>query len=431
MRPDDQIPPINGESGPLSVALVTPGWPSGAFPNGIIPYVANMAEELRGFGHTVTVVAQHAKEGVDGVDVRESRPFERPKGRVNRAVDALCYRVVTDLGQRRVIVRALAEECRALIRDRGLQLVEIEESHGWSRWLQKALPIPVVVRIHGPWFVNGPLRGAVEDAKFRRQVRLEGRALAEARAITAPSLDIIERSRAYYGLPLEGAEVIPAPTEMVPPDRRWTPEGSEPESVVFVGRFDRHKGGDLVIDAFAEVARRRPGARLRFAGPDAGIFVDDDGRGRTILEHVALRFPGGTSEGRVEWLGGRPASDLPEIRRRGAVVAVASRYDNFPLTVVEAMAMGCPLVAPRVGGIPEMVEDGVNGLLFEPGNAADLASKIGRLLEDRPTAEALGRRAGEDAALRYDPATLARRTEAFYRRVLEGRGRPDRKGRPR
>jgi hypothetical protein len=175
MRRDDRSPSIDEGAGPLSVALVTPGWPSGAFANGIIPYVADMAEEMRAAGHTVTVVAQHAKGGVDGVDVRESRPFGRPKGAVNRAVDALCYRVVNDLGQRRVIVRALAEECRALIRDRGLQLVEIEESHGWSRWLQEALPIPVVVRIHGPWFVNGPLRGAVEDARFRRQVRHEGR----------------------------------------------------------------------------------------------------------------------------------------------------------------------------------------------------------------------------------------------------------------
>jgi glycosyltransferase involved in cell wall biosynthesis len=428
MRRDDRSPGIDEGAGPLSVAFITPGWPSGAFANGIIPYVADMAGEMRAAGHTVTVVVQHAKGGVDGVDVRESSPFERPKSAVNRAVDALCYRVVDDLGQRRVIVRALVEECRALIRERGLQLVEIEESHGWSRWLQEALPIPVVVRIHGPWFINGPLRGAVEDARFRRQVRHEGRALGEARAITAPSLDIIERSRAYYGLPLEGAEVIPAPTAMVPADRRWRPEGCDPETVVFVGRFDRHKGGDLVIDAFAEVARRRPGARLLFAGADAGIFVDDEGRPRTILEHLALRFPDGASAGRVQWLGGQPASALPDLRRKGALVVVGSRYDNFPLTVVEAMAMGCPLVAPRVGGIPEVVDDGVNGLLFEAGDAGDMAEKVGRLLEDRPMAARLGHRAGLDSERRYDPTILARRTEAYYRRVIEGWNHSGRKG---
>jgi glycosyltransferase involved in cell wall biosynthesis len=428
MKRDDETPTIDGVTGPLSVAMISPGWPSGAFANGIIPYVANIAQEMRGFGNTVTVVAQHARGGVDGVDVRESNPFERPRSVVDRAVDSICYRVVNGLGQRRAVVRALVEECRALIEERGLQLVEIEESHGWSRWLQEALPIPVVVRLHGPWFVNGPLRGAVEGAEFRRQVRDEGRALGEARAITAPSLEILERTRAYYGLPLAGAQVIPAPTEMIPPGRRWRPEGCDPETVVFVGRFDRHKGGDLVIDAFAEVARRRPEARLRFVGADAGIFVDDEGRPRTILEQIALRFPDEASASRVEWLGGQPSSALPELRRQGALVVVGSRYETFALTVVEAMAMGCPLVAPRVGGVPEIVEDGVNGLLFEPGDAGDMAGKICRLLEDRSLAARLGHRAGLDAERRYEPSTVARRIEANYRRVIESWNHSGRRG---
>jgi glycosyltransferase involved in cell wall biosynthesis len=431
MTSDDRAVDGAGGRAPLSVALISPGWPPDAFANGIIPYVANIADEMRAAGHTVTVVAQHARGGAGGPDVREARPFERPRSLVNRVLDGLSYRAVDGLGQRRVLVRALVEECRALIAERGLQLVEIEESHGWSRWLQRALPIPVVVRIHGPWFVNGPLRGAAEDARFRRQVRREGRGLAEARAITAPSLDVIELARAYYGLPLEGAEVIPAPTAMIPPGERWRPDRCDPETVVFVGRFDRHKGGDLVIDAFAEVARRRPRARLLFAGADAGIFVDDDGRPRTIREQIALRFPDEESASRVEWLGGQPASALPGLRRRGALVVVGSRYDNFPLTVVEALAMGCPLVAPRVGGVPEIVDDGVNGLLFEAGDAGDMADKIGRLLEDRSLAASLGRRAGLDAERRYDPTILARRTEACYRRVIERWSHSGRKGRSR
>ena len=110
---------------------------------------------------------------------------------------------------------------------------------------------------------------------------------------------------------------------------------------------------------------------------------------------------------------------------------VGSRYETFSLTVVEAMAMGCPLVAPRVGGIPEIVDDGVNGLLFEAGNAGDMAEKICRLLEDRSLAARLGHRAGLDSERRYDPTTLARRTEANYRRVIEswnrsGQGGPAR-----
>ncbi|WP_435011906.1 glycosyltransferase family 4 protein (plasmid) [Tundrisphaera lichenicola] len=417
--------------GPLSVAFVCPGWPPNAFANGIIPYVAFVANQMRTDGHSVAILAQAIRGEVDDVDVRDATPFGRRRGLASRTVDSLTYRAAPALAVRRAAVRALAEQCRSLIRTRGLQLVEVEESLGWSRWLQRALPIPVVVRIHGPWFVNGPLRGAVEDEVFRRRVRDEGRALAEARAITSPSLDILERTRAYYQMAMEETEVIPNPASIVPVADRWTPEGCDPETIVFVGRFDRHKGGDLVIDAFAEVARNRPSARLRFAGADAGIFVDDDGQPRSITQHIALRFPDGASADRVEWLGGQPGSAIPGLRRKGAVVVVGSRYDNFPNTVLEAMAMGCPLVAPQIGGIPEMIEDGVNGLLYRVADARDMASKISRLLEDRPLAARLGHQASLDAERRYDPRIIARRTEDFFRSVIGSSERTGEKGRPR
>jgi glycosyltransferase involved in cell wall biosynthesis len=86
------------------------------------------------------------------------------------------------------------------------------------------------------------------------------------------------------------------------------------------------------------------------------------------------------------------------------------------------MAMGCPLVATQVGGIPEIVEDGVNGLQCRPDDVQDLARNVSRLLADRPLAEKLGRRAAADCERRYNPATLAEQTAEYYRRVIAGRG---------
>ena len=152
---------------------------------------------------------------------------------------------------------------------------------------------------------------------------------AAACAITSPSLEILERTRAYYGLPLEGAEVIPPPTEMVPDRSRWAAE-SDPETIVFVGRFDRHKGGDLVIDAFAQVARGRPGARLRFVGPDAGIFVDDEGRPRTIAEHDPT--PGSPTRSRAgsSGSGGSRTPPCPALRRSGRLTVVRLAVRELP-----------------------------------------------------------------------------------------------------
>jgi glycosyltransferase involved in cell wall biosynthesis len=101
------------------------------------------------------------------------------------------------------------------------------------------------------------------------------------------------------------------------------------------------------------------------------------------------------------------------------VTAVCSRYENFPNVVLEAMARGCPLVAPEVGGVPEIVQDGRNGLLFRPGDAADLAQKLLALLGNPSLAEKLGRQGAVDCSERYDPDKLAEKTIAFYRQVIE------------
>ena len=420
---------IEGSEGgsPLSVAFISPGWPPDAFANGIIPYVANIAEEMRAAGHRVSILAERVR-GEVGEDVWDAQPARRPPNLAVRALDILAYRASSEWGERRQATRALIEGCRRLVAERGVQVVEMEESFGLALRVKRALSIPVVVRLHGPWFLNGPLRGAVEDGRFRERVRLEKEAILAADAVIAPSLDVLERTRAYYGIPLEDARVIHPPTTMVPVEARWDPARAEAETVVFVGRFDRHKGGDLVLDAFAEVARRRPSARLIFAGPDTG-YHDDSGRRRSIEEYLAEEL-NEEARGRVRWLGAQPSGSLPDLRRGGAVVVVGSRYDNFPVTVLEAMALGCPLVAPRVGGIPEVVVDGVNGLLFEAGNAPDMAERLCLALEDRELAARLGRRAGDDCEQAHHPAVLAGEIAGLFRRLIErgegrrGRGSP-------
>src|SRR5262249_5703059 len=130
--------------------------------------------------------------------------------------------------------------------------------------------IPICVRLHGPWFLNGTVQGIREDREFRRRVVEEGQAIAAADAVTASSGDVLERTRAYYGLALEDAEVIHPPTAPVPPGEQWRPEACDPAQVLFIGRFDRHKGGDLIIEAFGRVLREVPQAQLCFVGPDHG-----------------------------------------------------------------------------------------------------------------------------------------------------------------
>jgi glycosyltransferase involved in cell wall biosynthesis len=317
---------------------------------------------------------------------------------------------------RRKFGRALVHAARRAIGERGVELLEMEETFGLIQLVRPHLPIPVVTKLHGPYFLNGAVLGVKANRSFHQRVRHEGISIAKADGVSAPSRDVLERTRAFYGLPLTGAVVIPYATPVVPAENRWSLAECDQSRLLFVGRFDRHKGGDVVIDAFRRVGQRCPQARLWFVGPDRGL-TDDKGGHWTLMKYIAEKTP--EVARRIDWLGQQANSSLSALRRKAFITIVGSRYENLPMAALEAVSYGCPLAATLTGGIGEIIEDGVNGTLARPGDPEDLAAAIMRLLAAPEFAAKLGQRAAEDAARRYHPDTIARETAAFHQTVLE------------
>ncbi len=405
---------------PLSVAYLSPGWPRDAFANGIVSYVDTMAGGLRRLGHGVHVLSQNIVGGeTEGVHDL-SRGRQKPGWGVR-----LAHRLLWHVAPETVVIRPLREVIQRLAARDGLQLLEMEESFGWARRLVGRVPVPVVVRLHGPYFLTGTAAGDAEDAAFRRQVRHEGAAIRSADGVTAPSRFCLEGVRARYGLALENAEVIPNPMPVAPEGDRWRLADCDRERILFVGRMDRLKGADLVIEAYRRLRENQPGLRLELVGPDTGL-VDEAGRRWAVTDYLADRVPEAWTSGAVAWLGGQPREALVALRRRAMITVVGSRFESFSLTTVEAMAHGCPIVASDVGGIPELIQEGRNGRLCRVGDAADLASKLGSLLAEPFLAARLGEQAARDCASRYNPDVLAARSVAFYRAVIAKAGSPRR-----
>ncbi len=408
-----------GDDAPLSIGLVSPAWPPESFLNGIISYAASATEGLRASGHRTTILAGTVLPGIrygdDSVyDFRSSHLAENP---VRRALEGIGHRVAPLWMAHRNYINGLSVAVHRGIAERGMQLLEMEESFGLAGRLQRLIPIPICVRLHGPWFLNGAAQGVTEDARFRSRVAKEGRALKRALAVTSPSRDVLEQTREFYGLPLEQAEVIPNPIDPILAADRWRLEGCDPRQILFVGRFDRHKGADLIIEAFGRVLEVMPDARLCFVGPDQGDYVEG-GRRWDLEGFVDDRLPGARASGRIRLMGRVPSSDLAGLRRNALVSVVCSRYENFPYAAIEAMAMGCPLVASRVGGIPEIVQDDIDGLLHRNGDPADLAAKIVAMLADPARAADFGRNAAARCAREFHPIAIASRTVDYYRQIL-------------
>jgi len=171
-----------------------------------------------------------------------------------------------------------------------------------------------------------------------------------------------------------------------------------------VGRLAEVKRQDVLIRAFARLLPDFPAARLVLVG---------DGPLRAELEGLAGSLDLG---GAVLFAGYRP--DPERYLATMDVFALPSRAEAMPLVIPEAMAAGLPVVASRVGGIPELIVDGKTGLLVEPGDVAGLAARLRHLLADPQRAGELGRAGRALARAEYDVTAMARAYDRTYRELL-------------
>ena len=162
------------------------------------------------------------------------------------------------------------------------------------------------------------------------------------------------------------------------------PLPTDPPRLLCVGRMVVEKGFDVAIDAFASIARRWPTARLVMAG---------NGPTRAALEHQANAL--GVAD-RVDFLGFVAPEAIPAVMNDATIVIVPSRWQEpFGLVAMEAAQMARPVVATRVGGLPEVVVDGETGVLVEGENSTAIANAVASLLEHPRLAAQMGGRARE------------------------------------
>jgi glycosyltransferase involved in cell wall biosynthesis len=150
-------------------------------------------------------------------------------------------------------------------------------------------------------------------------------------------------------------------------------------------------------------------ARLRSDLPALKVLVAGDGPERASLEAEVRRLG---LEGTILLLGIR--RDVPALLDALDVAVLSSDYEGSPLSVMEYMAAGKPVVSTRVGGVPELIDEGRQGLLVEPRSPEALAAAVGRLLRDPDEARKLGA-AGRDRQQReYSLDAMVRRIEELY-----------------
>lgn len=175
-------------------------------------------------------------------------------------------------------------------------------------------------------------------------------------------------------------------------------------NLLHIGRFAPQKNHRLLIQAFSFALRKYPNLRLQLVG---------DGELRTMIENLAVELG---IDGKVEFLGLR--SDIPELLAQADIFVLSSDWEGMPLSVLEAMASGKPVIATAVGGVPELVENGITGVLVPPSDPDALANAVVNLAKDPEKRASLGAMAQKVAMERFDISRTTHEYEELYRKLL-------------
>ena len=339
-------------------------------------HVIDVGRVLTDRGHTVTVACSIGGH------------FQAVGERAGIRVTPLCG----ELAKRRFSA-AFAWRVGRLVRDEKPDLVH---GHLYSGGLAAAfgtagsgIPLVLTEQTEAPW--RRRRHRIASSIAYRRAAKIIG--------VSSAITTAIERD---FGIASEKLSCIPNGVTVAPRGETSPPAG---DSVVgLVARLTPEKDVPCFLNAAARIAEHFPAAAFRIAG---------DGPLRVELERLAADL--GLGE-RVTFLG--VLDDMRPFFESVHVLAVSSVAEGTPLSIVEAMGAGVPIVASAVGGIPEQVTDGCTGYLVEPRNPAALAERIGSLLADPDAAARLGE-AGHARALReFGAEAMTDRIESVYDAAL-------------
>lgn len=235
------------------------------------------------------------------------------------------------------------------------------------------------------------VRRAVLKAAFRASAR-----------IVCNSREMARYAAEYYGAPPERTRVVWNGVDTTRfAGRRTTHDGLR---IGTVGRVEKQKNLHVFLDAAAIVLAKQPGARFEIVGDGSlrPAFVAEV-HARGMAQSVTL--PG-------------TRSDVPVFFSGLDQFWLTSDWEGTPNVVLEAMAAGLPVIATRVGGTPEVLDDGVTGILVAAGDAAAVATASLTLAADPPAAQAMGRRAADAAQTRFSIDAMVQATARVYEEAL-------------
>ncbi|MFQ5350273.1 MAG: glycosyltransferase family 4 protein [Thermoanaerobaculia bacterium] len=387
----------------MRILIVTNTYPPADI-SGVGTLVFELARQLDATGHAVRVLVRRAAENDELAEPVPGAKLLFPLRAAARFV-ALARRQqleVVHLHESDGVLVALAVRLARLFGCRAGSarvVATLQVSYRRERWAVRRL------RVDGR-IIARPTAGERLFAWLRAPLlSIAGRLTASlADAVVAPSRVTAGELESDYGCRVAAVIANGITPLALPP----APPAGPGVEVLYAGRLRTRKAVAVLVEAFARVHQRAPGARLRLLG---------DGEQRPALEEQVRRLE---LSDVVRFEGAVPHGRMPELYAAADIFCLPSLYEGFPLAILEAMAAGLPVVATRVAGNPEAVDDGVHGRLVEAEDAAGLAAALLDLIADEESRHRMGRQARQ----RIEEEFSIERIGAAYRELWEGLAGP-------
>jgi glycosyltransferase involved in cell wall biosynthesis len=366
---------------------------------GVTSVVGNLAKYLQHQGHevsflypgqTIWLKPKLTHWGFAGAELRMP-----PPPRTYRAIGLRMFLLLFPLTMYQII---------KLIRRGRIQIINIHypiNSFFCFGLCRRLLPIKLVTSIHGTdIFPSGKPRRKYSSA-LQFVLRWSDLIVANSQAFRADFLQIFPGLGAKTTVIHNSVNIAelhgPIPKSHTDVHQRY---------VLCVAAHNDKKAIDVLIHAMARISPEDPSLKLVLVG---------DGDLRKSLEELAVAL---RVHERIEFLGMQGRTEVAELLHGCEVFVLPSRSEPFGIAIVEALACRKPVVASRVGGIPEIIEDKKNGILVEPDNAEALAEALVRVLKDEHLREILGDNGYRTVQARFGSEATGSAYEAAFRGVL-------------
>lgn len=358
-------------------------------------FILRLARALKETGVEIQVLAPHAPRLTPVVSI-ETIPVERfryaPERRETLAYEGTMAAQVRNSLRAKLDMIALIRAGAKAVQAHAVT-ADVVHAHWWfpgglAVTRAAARGKPIVTTLHG------------SDVRFARGTvarALMSRVLARSARVTAVSQWLADEAARLGGIDAPRVAPMPVETDM------FTPSDTPRDGVLFVGKLDDQKGPHVLLEALAQLPSRI-----------SGTFVGDGPNAQMLHARAAALGVAG----RVRWCGALPQEALASYYRAArVVVAPATEAEGLGLVAAESMLCETPVIASKLGGLPDLVEDGVTGRLVPPSDPKALAAAIETSLASPERLAQWGKTGRARVLDRMSPAACAATYRAIYEEV--------------